>query len=95
MIYLTELETILITCLPALTSIVSIITAVKVIINSLATLKDNKEIKAERDALVEQNRVLVAECKKMTKQTALLIQKASHIVYEDLSEVKNDKDLQV
>lgn len=95
MIYLTELETILITCLPALTAIVSIITAVKVIINSLATLKENQEIKAERDALVEQNRVLVAECKKMTKQTALLIQKACHIVYEDLSEVKNDKELQV
>lgn len=95
MIYLTELETLLITCLPALTAIVSIITAVKVIINSLATLKDNKEIKAERDALVEQNRVLVAECKKMTKQTALLIQKASRVVYEDLNEVKNDEDLQV
>ena len=62
MIYLTELETILITCLPALTSIVSIITAVKVIINSIASLKDYKVFKAERDALVEENRVIVAEC---------------------------------
>lgn len=95
MVYLTELETILITCLPALTSIVSIITAVKVIINSLSKLKENEEIKAERDALVEQNRILVAQCKKMTKQAALLIQKVSRVVYEDLSEVKNDEDLQV
>lgn len=95
MVYLTELETILITCLPALTSIVSIITAVKVIINSLSKLKENQEIKAERDALVEQNRVLAAECKKMTKQAALLIQKVSRVVYEDLSEVKNDEELQV
>lgn len=95
MIYLTELETILITCLPALTSIISIITAVKTVLNSLSQLKDNKELKAERDALVEQNKVLVAECRKMRKQTSLLIQKVSHIVYEDLTEVKDDQELQV
>lgn len=95
MIYLTELETILITCLPALTSIISIITAVKTVIKSLSQLKENQEIKAERDALVEQNKVLVSECRQMRKQTALLIEKVAHVVYEDLSEVRNDKALQV
>ena len=95
MIYLTELETLLIACLPALTSIISIITAVVTIIKSLNKLKDNEALKQERDALVEQNKVLVSEIKKSQKMLSLFIEKAAHIVYADLSEVQNDKDLQV
>lgn len=95
MIYLTEIETLLIACLPALTSIVSIITAVATVIKSLNKLKDNELLKQERDQLAEQNKRVLAECKAMRKQIALYIQKASHVVYNDLSEVQNDKELQV
>ena len=56
MITLTELETILIACLPSLTAIVSIVTAVSTIIKSLNKLKDNEALKQERDALLEQNK---------------------------------------
>lgn len=73
MIYLTELETLLITCLPALTSIASIIAAVTTIVKSLNKLKDNEELKAERDALAEQNKKVIDECKAMKKQVALYI----------------------
>lgn len=95
MITLTEIEAILIACLPALTAIVSIITAVKTIINSLNKLKENESLKQERDALLEQNKKVIAECKAMKKQIALYIEKASHIIYNDMTEVQNDKDLQV
>ena len=95
MIYLTEIETLLIACLPALTSIVSIITAVVTIIKSLNKLKDNEAIKQERDALAEQNKILVSEMKKSQKMLSLFIEKAARIVYANLSEVKNDKDLQI
>ena len=95
MITLTELETILITCLPALTSIMAVITAVATIIKSLNKLKDNEELKQERDALREQNKVLLSEIKKSQKMLSLLIEKEAHIVYADLSEVQNDEDLQV
>lgn len=95
MIYLTEIETILITCLPALTSIISIVSAVITIIKSLNKLKDNESLKQERDALAEQNKKVLAECKAMRKQVALYIQKATHIVYKDMTEVQNDEELQV
>lgn len=95
MITLTELETILIACLPSLTAIVSIVTAVSTIIKSLNKLKDNEALKQERDALLEQNKKVIAECRAMKKQIALYIEKASHIVYNDLSEVQNDKEIQI
>lgn len=95
MITLTEIETILIACLPALTSIVSILTAVTTIIKSLNKLKDNEELKAERDALAEQNKKVLAECKVMKKQIALYIEKAIKVAYNDMTEVQDDKDLQV
>lgn len=85
----------LVTALPSLTAIISIIFAVVEVLKSLNKLKDNEALKTERDALVEQNKVLVSECKKMRKQVALLIQKAVHIQYNDMTEVKNDKDLQI
>lgn len=94
MITLTEIETILITCLPALTAILSIVTAVSTIIKSLNKLKDNESLKQERDALAEQNKKVLAECKAMKKQIALYIEKATRVTYEDLTEVHNDKDLQ-
>lgn len=95
MITLTEIETILIACLPALTSIVSILTAVTTIIKSLNKLKDNEELKAERDALAEQNRILMKEMKKQQKLFKLLIQKTCKVHYEDLDEVKDDEELQI
>lgn len=95
MITLTELETILITCLPALTSIAAVITAVAAIIKSLNKLKDNEELKQERDVLREQNKLLLSEIKKSQKILSLFIEKTANIVYADLSEVQNDEDLQV
>ena len=95
MITLTEIEAILIACLPALTAIVSIVSAVKTIIKSLDKLKENESLKQERDALLEQNKKVLAECRAMKKQIALYIEKASHIVYKDLSEVQNDKEIQI
>ena len=95
MITLTEIEAILIACLPALTAIVSIVSAVKTIIKSLDKLKENESLKQERDALLEQNKKVLAECRAMKKQIALYIEKATHVVYKDLSEVQDDKELQV
>lgn len=95
MINLTEIQTILITCLPALTAIGSIITAVATITKTLNKLKDNESLKQERDALAEQNKKVLAECKAMRKQIALYIEKASHVIYSDMSEVRNDKEIQI
>ena len=50
---LTEIEAILIAALPAITAIGSIITVAIKILQSLNSLKDNEEIKAERDSLKE------------------------------------------
>ena len=95
MITLTEFETILIACLPALTSILSIVSAVVAIFKALNKLKDNENLKAERDALVEQNKVLLSEMRKQKKQITLLVEKVTKIAYKDMTEVQNDKDLQV
>lgn len=95
MITLTEFETILIACLPALTSILSIVSAVAAIFKALNKLKDNENLKVERNSLYEQNKLLASECRKMRKQMAYHIEKTSHVVYKDITEVQNDKDLQV
>lgn len=95
MISLSELEVILITCLPALTSILSIIAAVVSVIRSLGKLKDNESLKSERDDLKQQNAELIRECRAMRKQISLYIQKVTQIHYNDLTEVRNDKELQI
>lgn len=95
MLELTEIEALLIACLPAITSIISIISAAIAIIKNLNKLKDNKNLKAERDALAEQNQVLLAEVRKQKKLIALYIEKVVKIKYGDLTEVQNDEDLKV
>jgi cell division protein FtsB len=95
MITLTEIEAFLIAILPAVTSIATTITALITIIKSLGKLRDNEKLKTERDALVEQNKTLVNEVKKSQKMMAIYIEKAAHIVYNDLSEVKDDETLKV
>ena len=94
MITLTELETILIAALPALTSIIAIVTAIVKFCKSLNELKDNEKLKIERDQLVEQNKILLNEMRKTRKIYQLYIEKAVKIKYEDLTEVQNDKELQ-
>ena len=95
---LTNIETLLIAALPALTAIASIIGVALKIIKDFASLKesvkDNAELKAERDELKEANRQLLAEAKKQCKTTQLLIEKFTKIAYKDLSEVKDDEELQ-
>lgn len=91
---LTELEIFLVTVLPSLVAIGTILTATATIFKALGKLKDNESLKAERDALVEQNKLLVAEVRKSRKIMQLYIQKATKIVYDDITEVKNDEDLQ-
>lgn len=90
---LTGLEAILVAALPAITAIGAIITVAVKIISALNSLKDNEEIKAERDALKEQNKALLKECKKQREQSALLIQKVTKVIYKDLTEVKENGDL--
>lgn len=92
---LTELETILIACIPALTSILTILGAVISMLKSFNKLKENEEIKAERNAVIEQNKVLIRELRKQQKIIALFIEKVVKVHYQDLSEVKNDEELQV
>lgn len=91
----TEIEAILIACLPALTSVISIITAVSSVLKSLNSLKDNEKLKAERDAIAEQNKNLLSEMRKQRKLMALYIEKAVKIHYDDITEVRNDEDLQI
>lgn len=95
MFTLSPLETILVTCLPAGTSIICIITATWTIIKNLCKLKENEEIKLERDALMDTNKKMMSEIRTMKKQIAMLIEKSSKVVYNDLSEVQNDKTLQI
>jgi cell division protein FtsB len=92
---LTQLESILIACLPALASIVGIITAASNILKTLNSLKDNEALKRERDQLSEANKQLIDESRRLQKQVSLLVEKATHIKYSDMSEVKNDQDLQI
>lgn len=95
MITLTALETILITCLPAGTSIAAIIVTAFAILKSLSKLKENEQIKAERDALMDTNKKIIAETRTLKKQLSLLIEKAAKIDYKSLTEVQNDESLQV
>lgn len=95
MINLTELETILITCMPAIIAVITSLSSIVTFLKSFKKLKDNESIKAERDALAEQNKILMQEMKKQQKLVKLLIQKTCKVHYEDLSEVKNDEELQV
>lgn len=95
MISLTELETLLITCLPAITAIGSILAATSTISKSLRELKDNEEIKKERDELRVQNKQYMKEIKTIKKQNALMIEYLGKVAYKDMSEVKNDEDLQI
>lgn len=92
---LTEIEAVIVTCLPALTAVITIIASVKSVLKSLNKLKDNEALKAERDALAEQNKKILREMRAQKRQVALLIEKAVKIKYNDLDEVKNDEDLQV
>lgn len=92
---LTQLESILIACLPALASIVGIFTAASNILKTLNSLKDNEALKRERDQLSEANKQLINESRRLQKEVSLLVEKATHIKYSDMSEVKNDKDLQI
>jgi uncharacterized protein YybS (DUF2232 family) len=92
---LTQLESILIACLPAITSIMGIVIACSKIIKTLSALKDNEAIKKERDELKESNKQLIAQGNQLKKELSLLIEKVTHIKYSDMSEVRNDKDLQI
>lgn len=92
---LSQIETIVIACLPALTSILSIVIAVAKVIKSLNALKDNEALKKERDDVVAQNKVLLTELRKQKKFMALYIEKACKIKYEDLTEVTNDEELKI
>lgn len=90
----TVIEAAIIAAIPTVTAVGAIITAVVKVIKSLDQLKENEELKAERDALAEQNKALLAEVKKQNKLTKLYIEKASKIAFKDMSEVKDDKELQ-
>lgn len=95
---LSEIETLLIAALPAITSVAAIISVAIKIVKDFASLKsicqDNAEIKAERDALKEANSQLLTEMKRQCKSTQLLIEKFTRVAYKDLSEVKDDSELQ-
>lgn len=95
---LSEIETLIIAALPAITSVVASISVAIKVIKDFAALKniceDNAEIKAERDALKEANTQLLTEMKKQCKTTQLLIEKVTKVAYKDLSEVKDDSELQ-
>lgn len=90
----TNLETLLVSLLPAITAIATIITAYVKIKQSLGQLKENESLKQERDALIEQNKVATAELRQTKKMIALYLEKATHIALKDMSEVKNDTELQ-
>ena len=90
----TVIEAAIIAAIPTITAVGAIITAVVKFIKSLNQLKDNEELKAERDALAEQNKALLSEVKRQNKLTKLFIEKASRVAFKDMSEVKNDKELQ-
>lgn len=90
----TVIEAAIIAAIPTVTAVGAIITAVVKVIKSLDQLKENEELKIERDALAEQNKALLAEVKKQNKLTKLYIEKASKIAFKDMSEVKDDKELQ-
>lgn len=95
MLELTQIEALLIACLPALTSIIGIVSAAVAIIKNLNSLKDNKELKAERDAIAEQNKILLSELNKQKKLISLFIEKVVKIKYNDMTEVQNDEDLKI
>lgn len=94
MVDLTLIEAAFIAALPTISSVIAIITTVIKIRKDFEKLKDNEELKAERDALAEQNKALLAEVRKQNKLTKLYIEKVSKVVFKDLDEVKNDQDLQ-
>ena len=102
---ITEIEAILIACMPALTSILAVISAVLGFLNKFKKLaesiKENESLKAERDALKEEVRLSNEalknagnELRKTRKQIQFAVENISKIKYEDMTGVKNDEDLQ-
>lgn len=73
MIDFTSIEAIILAYLPTLTSVIAMFVALFKILGSLNKLKENEQLKKERDELVAQNKATLAECKKMRKQMALYI----------------------
>lgn len=90
----TVIEAAIIAAIPTITAVCAIITAIAKFIKSLDQLKENESLKAERDALYDQNKQLIKEIKKQNKLTKLYIEKATRIAFKDLSEVKDDEELQ-
>ena len=90
----TVIEAAFIAALPTVSAVIAIITTAIKIKKDFDSLKDNESLKAERDALAEQNKVLLAEVKKQNKLTKLYIEKVAKVAFNDMSEVKDDKELQ-
>lgn len=95
MITLTTVETIVITYLPTIVSIISIFSALSIFINKFKTLATKKEIDDEKEALREQNKMILEEFRRCKKFISLYIEKTAKIKYKDMTEVKDDEDLQI
>lgn len=94
MIDLTIIEAAFIAAIPTLTAVASIVAVAVKIIKSLNSLKENELLKIERDELKAQNELLIKEVRKQNKLTKLYIEKVGKVVFSDMSEVKDDQDLQ-
>lgn len=88
------LETILIACLPSLTSILAIITAVTPVLKMFNKLREDVASKVENESLKQELRQTIEEVKQMKKIYKLAIEKSTKVRYQDLTEVKEDEDLQ-
>lgn len=89
-----ELQTILITCLPALTSILAIISAVAPIFKAFKNLRKDIADKTENEELKAELKAAIKECKQLKKVYRLAIQREAKVCYKDLTEVMKDEDLQ-
>lgn len=94
MIDLTQVEAILIAIIPALTAVGSIIAVAVKIFTSFADLKKSVADNTENKELREQLLATQTEMRKLQKLYALAIEKQVKIKYSDMTEVRNDEEIQ-
>lgn len=90
---LVEIEALLTAILPAITSIVAIITVAIKILQSFKKLVETVKSQTDNKDLMAQLKVVQSENTKLKKLMTQFIEAQSRVNYNDMTENKNDKEI--
>lgn len=90
-----EIEALVIACVPAITAIVSIISIFLKIVKDWKSFKEEFKTNTDYKDLRDQLNSSIEENRKLKAVMAKTIEEIGKVKYEDRTDVKNNKDLQV